>query len=119
MVFSEQTVPTAVKYVQNVENDKNVEIDSRDTVYKKTDVEEIKKEIQHIMWEHVGIVRHELDVDETLQTLKGIQSTLDALQKDGKNEMLVETKNLADVAILITTAAIARKESIGCHFIAN
>ncbi|PIZ93276.1 MAG: hypothetical protein COX83_02395 [Candidatus Magasanikbacteria bacterium CG_4_10_14_0_2_um_filter_41_31] len=41
------------------------------------------------------------------------------MQKNGRDEMLIETKNLADVAIIITKAAIARKESIGCHFIEN
>ncbi|PIR75348.1 MAG: L-aspartate oxidase [Candidatus Magasanikbacteria bacterium CG_4_9_14_0_2_um_filter_42_11] len=119
MVFSEQTVPTAVAYVQDVEHVNHVEIDSRNMVYKKTDIHAIKKEIQKIMWEHVGIIRHENELKKTLQKLKSIQTTLEKLQKEGKNEMLVETKNLADVAILITKAAIERKESIGCHFIAD
>ena len=117
MVFSEQTVPTAVAYVQHVGSVEHVEIDSSNTIYTETNVRDIKKEIQQIMWEHVGIIRHKNELNDTLQKLQAIQDTLNTLQKNGTDEMLIETKNLADVAILITKAAIERKESIGCHFI--
>ena len=95
----------------------HVEIDSSNTIYTETNVRDIKKEIQQIMWEHVGIIRHKNELNDTLQKLQAIQDTLNTLQKNGRDEMLIETKNLADVAILITKAAIERKESIGCHFI--
>ena len=119
MVFSRRAVPTAVEYVQDVKTVQDVEDEHDVMVYKETDVSDIKKEIQHLMWDHVGIIRHEDELDKTFHTLKDIQSDLETLQKNGRDEMLIETKNLADVAIIITKAAIARKESIGCHFIEN
>jgi len=114
MVFSRRTVPVAVQYVKDVNI---VENESANTVYKNANVQPIKKEIQELMWNHVGIVRYEQELAQTLQRLTALQSELDALQKEGKDEMLIETKNLADVALLITKAAIERKESVGCHFI--
>ncbi|PJC53625.1 MAG: L-aspartate oxidase, partial [Candidatus Magasanikbacteria bacterium CG_4_9_14_0_2_um_filter_41_10] len=117
MVFSEQTVPTAVAYATTHPIEEQTT--TNNVVYVPSNIANIKKEIQHLMWNHVGIIRHEDELDETLHTIKDIQSNLETLQKNGRDEMLIETKNLADVAIIITKAAIARKESIGCHFIEN
>ncbi len=68
-------------------------------------------EIRRLMWERVGLVRHAAGLCEAL-------SRLDALAAATPAEDL-ETRNLAVVARLIATAALARRESRGAHYRAD
>ena len=66
-----------------------------------------------LMWENVGIVRNETDLKETCRQLaewcKKLNGTF--LHRKG-----MEIKNILTVALLVSEAALARRESLGAHF---
>ncbi len=76
---------------------------------------DIKRNLQKIMWEKVGIVR----------TREGMESALEQLTKwDGLlqkevriNRDFVELKNMVTAAKLVTESALARKKSLGAHYV--
>lgn len=83
----------------------------------KTAITHLLKRIQIIMSTHVGIVRsnHSLQTAETaLQMLAPQINQL--IQSQPITQSLVTLKNLYQLAQLIVTQAIARKESIGLHY---
>ncbi|KAA9325672.1 L-aspartate oxidase [Adhaeribacter soli] len=77
-----------------------------------------KAAIQQLMWEHVGIARSipglRLCLGELEQLLAEITQTK---QQAGFSLALQELQNLAQVGLLITRAALNRKQNLGCHFI--
>lgn len=84
--------------------------------------EQMKKDIQKLMWEKVSIVRNEENLKEALKTLIEMKENLDDLDvKDTKqyNTSLItalEVINMVEIAILIVKSAILRRESRGAHF---
>lgn len=84
--------------------------------------EQMKKDIQQLMWEKVSIVRNEENLKEALKTLLEMKENLDNLDvKDIKqyNTSLItalEVINMVEIAILIVKSAILRRESRGAHF---
>lgn len=84
--------------------------------------EQMKKDIQKLMWEKVSIVRNEENLKEALKTLLEMKENLDNLDvKDTKqyNTYLItalEVINMVEIAILIVKSAILRRESRGAHF---
>ncbi len=84
--------------------------------------EQMKKDIQKLMWEKVSIVRNEENLKEALKTLLEMKENLDNLDvKDTKqyNTSLItalEVINMVEIAILIVKSAILRRESRGAHF---
>ena len=84
--------------------------------------QDMKKDIQKLMWEKVSIVRNETNLKEALKTLLEMKKNLKNLDvKDRKqyNSSLVtalEVINMVEVCILIVKSAILRRESRGAHF---
>ena len=84
--------------------------------------QDMKKDIQKLMWEKVSIVRNEENLKEALKTLLEMKENLDDLDvKDTKqyNTSLMnalEVINMVEIAILIVKSAILRRESRGAHF---
>jgi L-aspartate oxidase len=75
-----------------------------------------RKEIQHIMWDYVGIVRSDLRLERALRRMKLIQDEVEAFYKKTRvTEGLIELRNLAQCAMLIIQCAMKRKESRGLH----
>jgi L-aspartate oxidase len=76
-----------------------------------------RKEIQHVMWDYVGIVRSDLRLGRAQRRLALIQEEIENFYKKTKVvEGLIELRNLATVASLIVQSALLRKESRGLHF---
>ena len=71
------------------------------------------------MWKHVGIVRQEKKMKQTLQKLKKMEPAIEELFRTGITADMLELRSLHTVASLITAAALQRKESVGCHFVDN
>lgn len=65
----------------------------------------VRKIVQKTMWERVGIVRNTKDLREALNTFEKLEPRSFAAQ------------NIVLVARLITKAALARKKSLGTHFL--
>ena len=84
--------------------------------------QDMKKEIQQLMWENVSIVRNEFKLRHALKRLMKMQEELKDLDvKDTKqyNESLItalEVTNMIDICILIVKSAMLRRESRGAHY---
>jgi len=94
---------------------KTVDKYSEAVEYIEYDLEELKSELQNIMWDYVGILRSENSLktaDEKLQVLKSKFPTDAACTTKEEYEL----KNMLTVAQLIINSAQKRKESRGAHF---
>jgi L-aspartate oxidase len=75
------------------------------------------KEVQSVMASYVGIVRSDIRLQRALRRLEIIYGENEALyQKTIVSQKLCESRNLINIAYLITKAAMHRKESRGLHF---
>ncbi|RPI44659.1 MAG: FAD-binding protein [Betaproteobacteria bacterium] len=85
---------------------------------------EVKKRIQKLMWDHVGLVRSGPKMEETLQQFGEIRAqVLPALKITGKSRILnrewmesIELGNLLDIAEAMASASLLRKETRGAHY---
>lgn len=76
---------------------------------------DIKTELQELMWEKVGIVRNRGGMVSALAKLNKWE---ELLQKEVRvNRDFVELRNMVTVAKLVTKCALARKKSLGAHFV--
>lgn len=73
----------------------------------------IRKKIGDYMDEHVGIVRSIEGLNLTKNVLTQIKD--DLIKSPNLTRYYYETLNIVMTALSITEAAIARKESVGCH----
>ncbi len=73
----------------------------------------VRESLRNIMWKDVGIIRSETSLREALKRLSEWNFILDmefASRRD------TELKNMLTVALIITEAALKRKESVGAHY---
>jgi len=74
-------------------------------------------EIQKIMWDYVGIVRNNVRLQRALKRICLIREEIEEFYKKTKVcTPVLELRNIACVAELVTRCAILRKESRGLHF---
>lgn len=74
-------------------------------------------QIKTFMWEKVGIIRNNKDLNLAQQKISEIQTIIEKLyQNNNTHRTLIEARNLALVSSLIIQHALARKESRGLHF---
>jgi succinate dehydrogenase/fumarate reductase flavoprotein subunit len=74
---------------------------------------EIQRSIKRTMWEKVGIVRSEKSLREALNVLTGHFKLLSGCWP---SRSVMETLNIATVAMIIAVASLKRQESVGVHF---
>lgn len=77
----------------------------------------LKKMIQTLMWNDVGIVRTSTGLGRARKKLDSMSSEIESFYKRGISEPILELRNLHTVAKLITKAALDRPESLGAHFV--
>ena len=88
----------------------------------KYDPEDIKEEIQDIMWKYVAIVRDEqglLEAQSQLNQLEKMTLDMDVpsfKQYNSKLMIALEVISMLQLARLIVKSALLRKESRGAHF---
>jgi len=74
-------------------------------------------EIRRLMWDYVGIVRTNLRLKRAQGRISFLESEiLDYYRRSTITSGLLELRNLATIARLIITGAIARRESRGLHY---
>ena len=79
-----------------------------------------QKEVQQIMSNYVGIVRSELRLKRAFDRLEILYNENETLyDKTTVTQKLGELRNLICIGYLIIKQAIARKESIGLHYMVN
>ena len=75
--------------------------------------DEIRGALRRLMWERVGIIRCAKSLTEAREELSQWEFILEAHYQTRRE---LELKNMIQVGILITDAALARRESVGAHF---
>lgn len=79
----------------------------------------IKKNIQNIMWEKVGIIRTHKGLLEARKLLKKIKNNLEKNinTENVAHPLIHEIKSILCASLLVTQAAIKRKKSLGSHML--
>lgn len=72
----------------------------------------LRKRIQKIMWQKVGIKRNPHDLKAAIIELNKIKKQLPT----PTDFQSIETSNILECGLLIAKSALQRKKSIGCHF---
>ncbi len=78
----------------------------------KEDLEKQTEEIRDLLWQKVGIVRDEKEMEAVVVKLKDLTSPT----SNRINRQELEFQNIHLVAKLIVKSALARKESVGTHY---
>lgn len=115
LVFGWRGAVSASEYIKSVSID-NMNIRPYEAVPSKLPSDEVvslKGRLKTVMWDKVGIVRNGKDLKSALNELKKIGSRI-KYSPDDKDEL--ELKNMIMVSLLISQAALNRKESRGAHF---
>lgn len=107
----------------NLTPPKHIDETIKNTVYKYTqndedgefDINELKSELQKIMWDYVGIVRNETLLKAAYDKLQALKAKF-PLECKYESKQEYEFKNMLIVAQLIINSALKRKESRGAHF---
>lgn len=74
--------------------------------------------IRRVMWNYVGIVRKESRLVVARQRITEVRKEIDQIvEKFSITPNMLELRNISLVASLIIEASLARKESIGLHYI--
>ena len=86
-----------------------------DMIPDEVDIPSLKKELQEIMWNNVGIFRNEKTLADAIEQIKELKSKfLRDYKCQSKEEY--EFKNMLTVSLLVSYCALLRKESRGAHF---
>ena len=89
-------------------------------VEEKGIIQYLRKEIQNIMWEYIGIVRSRSRLEKALKIIDIIYGDVrDYYNKTKLTRELLELRNLALCAQLIIRSALLRKESRGLQFLTD
>lgn len=79
-----------------------------------------RSELRNLVWRGCGIVRRTADLQQVLDYVNGLAVETSAVMRNyGVNTQLVELRNLTEVAEMITSCALQRKESRGLHHITD
>ena len=92
-----------------------IDMYSEDIDAEELDIPELKKELQSIMWDYVGILRSEKSLMTALEKIEALKEHFPRIKKClSKQEY--EFKNMLTAAKLIVISALRRKESRGAHY---
>ena len=86
-----------------------------DNITEELDIPSMKKQLQDIMWNYVGIFRDENSLATALKKLNDLKSKLPRTSKCISREEY-EFRDMLIVANLIANSALTRKESRGAHY---
>jgi len=91
--------------------------------HRKTGIERVRDSLHATMWDKVGILRNQADLEIAQQTLRVLASELMTIGLAEPNRAYnltwhdwLNLRNLIEVSRVITTAALAREDSRGAHF---
>lgn len=80
-------------------------------------VSELTEKLRAVMWRYVGIVRTDARLAQAMESIVDIKSQADAMFSDGiLSQELLELRDMALTAELITKSAQMRKESRGLNY---
>jgi len=79
--------------------------------------DEIREELQNLMWKYVGVVRRNDGLTYAISKLRDLEKKVERINKDVLRSSFVEMRNMITVAKLIAKAASIRRESRGTHYL--
>lgn len=83
-------------------------------------VNDMKKRLQDVMWQHAGIIRNAEALNSCIIELDKMWLAVKALiDNNGVNRPRYELLNMIETSMLICRGARLRKESRGCHYISD
>lgn len=86
-----------------------------DVILEELDVKSMRKKLQDIMWNYVGILRDEKSLNCAIELLYRLKADFPRNVKCLNSEEY-EFRNMLTVSKLIAQSALSRKESRGAHF---
>lgn len=86
-----------------------------DSITEELDIPSMKKKLQNIMWDYVGIFRDEQSLTTAIKKLDDLKSEFPRTSKCISKEEY-EFRDMLIVASLIARSALTRKESRGAHY---
>jgi len=119
LVFGYRAATDSISYSTSTEIDKAIsesrlkplkQVPSR---LKYEEIKNMKEKLKTLMWEKVGIIRKGSDLKHAITELARMSKKINYMP-DNKYEL--ELKNMLTVSLLISQAALARKESRGAHY---
>ncbi|MCS7203954.1 MAG: L-aspartate oxidase [Thermodesulfovibrio sp.] len=117
LVYGYRAAKSAIQYIEDF---KNTDF-KREIVLKKdfdfiapSEIKEMTQKLKQTMWEKVGVIR----CGESLTIAQSVITPLyEKLMRLFLGDPLaIELKNMVTVGLLITTAALQRKNSVGAHY---
>ena len=73
--------------------------------------------IQHIMWNYVGLVRNKYRLERAIRDLRNLETEIENFYRVTKlTDGLIGLRNAVRTAVIVTQAALANKQSMGCHY---
>jgi len=119
LVFGYRAAVDSISYTRSTEIDKAISeyhlkrSKQMPPRLKYEEIQNMKEKLKTIMWDKVGIIRKGSDLKHALSEIARMSKRINYMP-DNKFEL--EIKNMLSVSLLISQAALARKESRGAHF---
>jgi L-aspartate oxidase len=80
-------------------------------------IERYRKVVQDLMWQHVGLVRTTECLEHALNRLRRLEFDIETFYRRCRpTDALIGLRNLVQVALLVTAAALENEVSQGCHY---
>ncbi len=117
IVFSFRAEEKIPQYLNNRLQEIEVKPDRRRILRNSRKTPVIKRELQELMWTHVGIVRESEKLEYAMKELIQLEAVTGKMTEEVVSPDLIELQNMATVARLIAQASLNRKESIGTHYL--
>lgn len=101
-------------------------IDLEEVVYKKEEIpfdkkqelHQLRRDIQFLMWENVGIVRNQENLVKALNSLEMILEKIKTIYDTfAVSQEAIEARNIAQIAFAIASSSLKNTKSSGCHFL--
>jgi len=117
-VFSSLSIKAISKYLKHDLPLKKIILESKfEVISERKTVNDLRKELQNIMWKYVGIMRSEKELEYALKEMERLDTRAKSEFNNTLNSAQVEFSNMLALSKTIIRAALIRKESRGTHYL--
>ncbi len=115
LVFAERAYLKSKELLKEKQKIKDFQI-KIDKIYEDKKANDLVKELKKLMWEKVGIVRNDKDLQQAIEELYQLKEEINKILEKGMSISSLEAKNMIICGLLIAYSASLRKESRGLHY---
>ena len=73
--------------------------------------------VQHLMWNYVGLIRTTERLERAFSELRNLEIEIERFYRSARvTDSLIGLRNAVRSAIIVTSASLSNKNSIGCHY---